>query len=121
MKSLVYFDKIIVEKPKVSKDCFYTNYILVRKGKSIACELRHKYEESIEGDNTQRYANLTSGIPAINHGLFAKEICFEFDLGPKEYNFFDEMLKKMSIEIFVSRFYQDPLLSNQPLSPSKLM
>ena len=109
MKSLVHFDKIIVEKPKVSKDCFYTNYILVRKGKSITCELRHKYEESIEGDNAQRYANLTSGIPAINHGLFAKEICFEFDLGPKEYNFFDEMLKKMSIEIFVSRFYHDPL------------
>ena len=109
MKSLVHFDKIVVEKPKIEKDRFHTRYILVRNGKHEVCELRHKYEENIEGDNAQRYANLTSGIPAINHGLFAKEICFEFDLGPKEYLFFDQMLKQMSIEIFVSRFYHDPL------------
>ena len=76
MKSLVHFDKIVVEKPTVAKDRFHTRYILVRNGKHEVCELRHKYEENIEGDNAQRYANLTSGIPAINHGLFTKEICF---------------------------------------------
>ncbi|UJP05708.1 MAG: hypothetical protein LZF61_01665 [Nitrosomonas sp.] len=109
MKDLLCFDKIIVEKPTLTRDAFHTHYILERGGKRTACCLRHKYEESIEGENAQRYANLTSGVPAINHGLYTKEIVFEFDLGPQEYRFFDEMLNKMSIEIFVSRFYHDPL------------
>lgn len=109
MNDLMCFDKIIVEKPAVTKHGFHTRYILEKDGKRVSCELRNKYEDSIEGDNAQRYANLTCGISAINYGLYTREIVFEFDLGPQEFRFFDDMLKKMSIEIFVSRFHQDPL------------
>jgi len=33
MEKLICFDKLIVEKPKISKDSFLTNYIIEKNGK----------------------------------------------------------------------------------------
>jgi len=113
------FDKVIVDKPEVSKESIKTRYTLEYDGKSVSYELRNKYETNIIGPNIQMHANLIATVPAINEGLFADDIILNYDLTPAQYQFFSVMLDKMCREIFVNEFLTKPLYIKNEFLPKE--
>ena len=117
--NLKCFDKVIVDKPEVSKESIKTRYTLEYDGKSVSYELRNKYETNIIGPNIQMHANLMATVPAINEGLFADDIILNYDLTPAQYQFFSVMLDKMCREIFVNEFLTKPLYIKNEFLPKE--
>ncbi|NJF24880.1 hypothetical protein E3E29_04250 [Thermococcus sp. Bubb.Bath] len=95
------FDYILIERPEVSTRRVSARYIPGIDDEELTYTLIHRYGERIP--KVEAFAKLVSIIPAINYGLFTKEIRFDFSLDPRDLEFFRDMMEVTARDIFVNR------------------
>lgn len=116
--SLLCFDYILVEKPRVGLRQVKARYVLGIEGEELSYELIHSYEEKIP--EVEVYAKLMSIVPAINYGLFTPEIRFDFSLDPRDLEFFRDMMEITANDILVNRIYTRTGFVREEFIPKKI-
>ncbi len=101
LPALKCFDRIVIERPKVSARRVKARYVLSVDGEERSYRLIHRYPEKVP--KAEAFAKLMSIVPVINYGLFTPEVRFGFTLDPRDLNFFRDMMVITARDIFVNR------------------
>ncbi len=98
----VSIDKIVIKDPEISKGKIKIQYLVDDEPKDILI----KYSVPIDIDKED--ARLISISPLVNYSLFTSEIRAEFPINKEDYDFFNEMMKINSVEVYINKLIKRP-------------
>ena len=105
--NLKCFDKIDISDLVIKNHRISVKYTMEYEGTQKTYNLIESYQENINVEGVQEIAALISIIPAINYGLFTKEINIDFPLHKEDFQFFRDMLFITAGDILVNRIIKD--------------
>jgi hypothetical protein len=109
----VSINKITIKEPDISKSKIKIRYVV--DGDIIELLIKYSRPLDIEIED----ARLISIPPLVNYSLFTKEIEAEFPISHEDYNFFKEMMKINSTEVYVNKLIKRPEFFKKELLPDK--
>lgn len=104
--SLVCIDRLEVGPVVVGNDKLVVPYAVVRGGERTQTDLSYKYEQPVFDPTDPVSRNLASVIgaqPALNYGLFCREIVFRGPFDASDARFLADMTRNTNREILVNK------------------
>ncbi|MGC9293735.1 MAG: hypothetical protein ACP5E8_00355 [Thermoplasmata archaeon] len=109
----VSINNITIKEPEISKSKIKISYVVDGE----ISELLIKYSRPL--DIEVEDARLISIAPLVNYSLFTREIEAEFPVDKEDYNFFQEMMRINSTEVYVNKLIKRPEFFKKELLPDK--
>ena len=107
LASLVVFDRLEVDPPRIEPRRLVAPYRLVGGGRASATELIFRFEEAVFDPADGAVHNLASMMTAqvaLNYGLFCRQIVLNGTFDPLDRRFLRAMAENTAREIYVKKF-----------------
>ncbi len=109
----VSIDRILIKEPEVSGNKIRIRYVVDGNLEDLLIKYSSPLNIEIED------ARLISLAPLVNYSLFTGEIEADFPIDKDDYNFFEEMMRINSTEVYVNKLIKRPEFFKKELLPTE--